>query len=352
MLLLSPDDEVDVIDVSGTALIENTWSIDPFANVAFGAGTAADTTMAGEPRARLTELASGVQSELALARPDGTPYRPVMIWPHSGSVWALGVDRNPVAITRWEDGTLTDEVVIGLEGVTGNALGELIAMAGRDAEGTPQAKLVNLEPAATGVMFTVPAPDFSNVHPTPNGGMYVLDNDANVRVYDGAGELLNEIAPFPDKPEGMWVGGLAVDPTTGNLAIATAAGLLLVDVETEETELLTDFRNVARSAFVRDGELLVIAEQDGTVRLWNLERGGSAGLVFDGTGSSRSDAPWFDEETQTVWVASSGLLLQIPVDPDRWIERACEVAGRELTQEEWDRYVPGGGEVQSACGSE
>ena len=61
--------------------------------------------------------------------------------------------------------------------------------------------------------------------------------------------MLNEIAAFADKPEGIWVGGLAVDPTTGNLAIATAAGLVLVDVGTEDVELLTDFRIVARSAF-------------------------------------------------------------------------------------------------------
>ena len=29
-----------------------------------------------------------------------------------------------------------------------------------------------------------------------------------------------------------------------------------------------------------------------------------------------------------------------PLDPARWLARACTVAGRDLTRAEWDRYLP------------
>jgi len=46
---------------------------------------------------------------------------------------------------------------------------------------------------------------------------------------------------------------------------------------------------------------------------------------------------------------TSGRLLEIPLDPERWVERACDIVGRDLTSDEWQRYVPGDEDVQSAC---
>jgi len=80
-----------------------------------------------------------------------------------------------------------------------------------------------------------------------------------------------------------------------------------------------------------------------------VERSELLGVLWDGSGSRHQNPPWSDEASNTVWVASSGQLLQLSVDPERWVERACEIVGREFTQDEWDRFVPGGGEAQSAC---
>ena len=83
--------------------------------------------------------------------------------------------------------------------------------------------------------------------------------------------------------------------------------------------------------------------------LWDVERNQSAGLVWDGSSTAGGSPSWYDEATETIWVSTSGKLLQIPLNPERWIEPACEIVGRDLTQDEWDRLVPGGGLVQSAC---
>jgi len=62
---------------------------------------------------------------------------------------------------------------------------------------------------------------------------------------------------------------------------------------------------VANLEFVRNGELLTITSSDGTVRLWDIERAASAGIVWTGTAAVSNSAPWHDEDPTSVWVASS-----------------------------------------------
>ena len=58
---------------------------------------------------------------------------------------------------------------------------------------------------------------------------------------------------------------------------------------------------------------------------------------------------YYNPETETMWLFATGKLLQVPLNPDRWIEKACEVVGDGFTQDEWDRYVPGDEPLTSAC---
>lgn len=37
------------------------------------------------------------------------------------------------------------------------------------------------------------------------------------------------------------------------------------------------------------------------------------------------------------------------VQPEHWREIACRLAGRNLTQAEWDTYLPNGGEYRQTC---
>ena len=107
--------------------------------------------------------------------------------------------------------------------------------------------------------------------------------------------------------------------------------------------------DVVNVGFVRKGEFLVTVGGDGSVRLWDLERGEFAGVLWDGTGAVAGPPPWYDAATDTVWVHTSGRLLQIPMDPAVWIEKACDVVGRELHGHEWENHVPWGEPQQPAC---
>ena len=44
---------------------------------------------------------------------------------------------------------------------------------------------------------------------------------------------------------------------------------------------------------------------------------------------------------ELVVLSEDGPGRRYPLDPARWLARACDVAGRDLTQVEWDRYLPG-----------
>ena len=146
---------------------------------------------------------------------------------------------------------------------------------------------------------------------------------------------------------------MTVDRWSGKIAVATRRGQVsVIDPETGDTDALPVLEPIVNIGFGREGELLALTGADGTVRLWDVERSTSAGVVWSGTGAVAGSPSWYDPVTDSMWVASSGRLLSIPLEPAGWIERACEIAGRGFTQEEWDRYVPRGGAVQSACGGD
>ena len=88
---------------------------------------------------------------------------------------------------------------------------------------------------------------------------------------------------------------------------------------------LPSFGQVENIGFARDGEMLVIQSFDGAVNLWDVEA------------------------SDSIWVLTSEDIVRLPLDETVWHQRAFEAAGRDLTQDEWDRLVPGGGPVQSAC---
>ena len=99
-------------------------------------------------------------------------------------------------------------------------------------------------------------------------------------------------------------------------------------------------------AFGLGGTVLAAGDASGDVELWDvtlrrrlgtpLPRTGGALVAFDDTGD------------RLVTGGADGEVVVWDVSPDELSRRACQVAGRTLTHEEWDRYLPGRG-YDPAC---
>jgi WD40 repeat protein len=209
--------------------------------------------------------------------------------------------------------------------------------------------LVNTEPGQLGVLLTVHEVGAMTAYPAPGDGLYVMLEDGRFLTYDASGSMISEIPTGLSNP--TWAVG---DESSGKLAFGAFlfgfGGAVIVDPATREVDVLPDVEEIANLRFVRHGELLVVVSLDGTVRLWDVEKKEFAGVIWDGTGAIPGNALTYDEATDSLWVFSAGNLLRLPLDPQRWLERACKLAGRDLTQDEWDRYVPGDNSLRSSCG--
>jgi WD40 repeat protein len=103
----------------------------------------------------------------------------------------------------------------------------------------------------------------------------------------------------------------------------------------------TDLEGLAVSP---DGERLAAISTDGALRLWRLSDGRAIGPPLRGHGNPALGIAWPTAErliTSGYSLTQWGNLISWEVSPDGWVERACAIAGRDLTQDEWQRYLPG-----------
>jgi DNA-binding SARP family transcriptional activator/DNA-binding beta-propeller fold protein YncE len=342
VLIVSSDGRAETIDLESNTLVEQTWEVDPSAHTAFDGGFAG-AMVPTERVPVVVDLATGATSTYGLRTPTGEQFPAIKIYPEPDGIWAFSADN---VMARWEGEEMVEQLDLGGTHMTRTQFGDLIAVLSERRDGADVVDLVSVERGATRVVFRVAAPGGREVHPSVDGGLHVIEADGTLLTYDSTGALIGEIETGVEQ-----VGFIAVDPASGKVALAAVPReLVIVDPGTGAVNPLPDVGTISTLGFGRDGELLALTGRDGTVRLWDVERGQYAGLVWNGSGQVSTGSPsWYDEATESMWVASSGKYLQIPLNPERWVERACEIVSRDLTQEEWDRFVPGNEPLRSTC---
>jgi WD40 repeat protein len=175
---------------------------------------------------------------------------------------------------------------------------------------------------------------------SPDGTMVATAGGAGLvalwRVPDG-----KQLARLPVDP--LWVPSVAFSPDGSLIA---AGGYIdkqatLWDVNTHKlVGRLPHPTILARLAFDPSGKTLAtVAGPDGSARLWDVASRRHIGLALPGP-PGYSTVGFDPGGNQLVILYEDGTGLVWDVDPDRWKQRACSVAGRSLTREEWEERLP------------
>jgi hypothetical protein len=94
-----------------------------------------------------------------------------------------------------------------------------------------------------------------------------------------------------------------------------------------------------------DDRTVVSTGTAGSISMYDVERGvvraGRLPASVHGKPGYAGVMPEPDEAIVALNDEQPG--LRYPTDPDVWLQQACDIAGRDLTRSEWDRYLPGRG---------
>jgi WD40 repeat protein len=117
--------------------------------------------------------------------------------------------------------------------------------------------------------------------------------------------------------------------------------IILWDVATRKPtgQPLTGHADTINSiAFSPDGKLLASGSADGTVNLWDLAARLKINPPLGWDSHSISGVAFSPDGKELVSVGAEAPVLW-DVDPESWQDRACKIAARNLTHEEWQRYM-------------
>ncbi len=100
-----------------------------------------------------------------------------------------------------------------------------------------------------------------------------------------------------------------------------------------------------------DGSMVAGADESGDVLLWDVATGTIIGDPLPGPGPKDWLAAYFTPDGHRLVVISmTGAGWVWDVDPSDWLERACAVAGRSFTPQEWQAFLPDR-PYHASCGS-
>jgi WD40 repeat protein len=147
-----------------------------------------------------------------------------------------------------------------------------------------------------------------------------------------------QLATFQADP--LWVSSVAFSPTGSLIAAGGSAShqATLWDVNTRKLVGRLPHPTIVTSVTFAGSNTLTSSAQ-GTVRLWDVASRHQIGLALPGPPAFGRVG--FDPKgNQLVAVYDNGTGLVWDVDPDHWKQRACSVASRSLSREEWEELLP------------
>ena len=99
-------------------------------------------------------------------------------------------------------------------------------------------------------------------------------------------------------------------------------------------------------AFSSDGTTVATVGDDRSVVLWDVASRQRLGAMFGHLGASR-EATFAPDGRSLATIDDEGSLAFWNLDPSTWEAKACQLAGRNLSRDEWDQLV--GGDYRRTC---
>jgi WD40 repeat protein len=91
--------------------------------------------------------------------------------------------------------------------------------------------------------------------------------------------------------------------------------------------------------FSADGRTLAVSGFEPVASLWDVATGARIGPTLT-AGSRRAEIDLSPDGRELLMTAADGRGAIWDVDPESWAERACTLANRTLTSEEWEEFLP------------
>jgi WD40 repeat protein len=152
------------------------------------------------------------------------------------------------------------------------------------------------------------------------------------------------LATIPTTHTGL-IRSLAFDPSGKYLASGSDdQTILLWDWESGEQVSLPLAKHragVTSLSFSSDGSMLASGSDDRDLILWDIpnNRQQIGDALVGSTGSVLSLV--FNQDNASLFSGTStGSILSWDVNPESWVGRVCELAGRNLTEAEWQLFLP------------
>jgi WD40 repeat protein len=98
---------------------------------------------------------------------------------------------------------------------------------------------------------------------------------------------------------------------------------------------------VTSIGFDSTGQRIATTGQDGTAKAWFTSTLQQEGTVFNTEQGTASSVAFSSSSKRLLVINDKGTAFTWPMSLAAWEQRACAIAGRNLTTAEWDRFLPG-----------